>query len=165
MKLIKHNITLIDRFMPLIDILDDAQWSTEIPSINNETVGRHFRHISDFYLQFIQGLQSKEINYDRRERSEKFELQSIYAKDIFNKIKKNLLLCLENEDKINIKMNQSIFPDTIESSINRELMFLYDHAIHHAHIIQIAITNQFPELNFKEEFYSPSTLESLECVQ
>ena len=107
----------------------------------------------------------KEINYDRRERSEKFELQSIYAKDIFNKIKKNLLLCLENEDKINIKMNQSIFSDTIESSINRELMFLYDHAIHHAHIIQIAITNQFPELNFKEEFYSPSTLESLECVQ
>lgn len=165
MKLIKHNISLIDRFIPLIDILDDVQWSTKISSINNETIGRHFRHIADFYLQFIQGFQSKEINYDRRGRSEKFEIQSTHAKDVFNKIKKNLLLCSGNEDKIRIRMNQPISPDAIKSSIDRELMFLYDHAIHHAHIIQIAITNQFPELNFKEEFYSPSTLESLECAQ
>ena len=44
-------------------------------------------------------------------------------------------------------------------------MYIADHAIHHGHIIQIAIQNEFNDLEISDLFYSPSTLESMKCVQ
>ena len=76
--------------------------------------------------------------------------------DILHTFSKNKI-----EDKtLKIKMNQSMKSGSINSNVKRELMFLYDHTIHHAHIIQIAVSNEFYYLNFKDEFYSPSTIES-----
>jgi len=74
---------------------------------------------------------------------------------------KNIGIWHKIEDKnLNINMNKSMNSGIINSNVKRELMFLYDHAIHHAHIIQIAVSNEYPNLNFKDEFYSPSTIES-----
>ena len=165
MKLLKDNIRLISRLLSLIDLLDNDKWNHRICSINNETIGRHYRHIADFYLQFIDGIYLEFIDYDKRSRDESFEKNISFAKEVLLRISSNFET-LKIEDKaIKINMNQSMGVGSIESSIERELMFIYDHAIHHAHIIQIAVSNEFPGLNFKDQFYSHSTIESIECVK
>jgi len=164
MELNEYNKDLIKRLIEVINMLDKEKWSRSISSINNETIGRHFRHISDFYIQFSKGAASKYIDYDARDRNEAVEVDPKAAIDVFRELINFFKLPLI-ENPIQITMNSSINNKKIESTMNRELMALIDHTIHHGHIIQIAIQNEFPEMEIKESFYSPSTIESLKCAQ
>ena len=58
-----------------------------------------------------------------------------------------------------------ITKSSINSSIERELMYIADHAIHHGHIIQLFIKNHYPSDYNNIEFYSPSTLNHTQCVK
>ena len=165
MKLFRDNIDLISRLLALIELLDNDRWKYKIYSINNETIGRHYRHIADFYLQLITGINSGYIDYDKRARNVSFEENIDFAKMTLERISHDLAVFKIEDKVIRVNMNQSMGSGSIDSSIKRELMFVYDHAIHHAHIIQIAVSNEFLDLNFKDEFYSPSTIESLECAK
>ena len=165
MKLFKDNIDLIRRLLSLIELLDNDRWKHKISSINNETIGRHYRHIADFYLQLIEGINSDCVDYDRRARNVSFEENINIAKVTLEEISNNLAAHTIEDKFLRINMNQSMGLGFMDSSLKRELMFVYDHAIHHAHIIQIAVSNEFPSLNFNDEFYSPSTIESLECAK
>ena len=165
MKLFRDNIDLISRLLTLIELLDNDRWKYEICSINNETIGRHYRHIADFYLQLIAGINSGYIDYDKRARNLSFEENIDFAKITLERISHDLAVSKIEDKVIRVNMNQSMGSGSMDSTIKRELMFVYDHAIHHAHIIQIAVSNEFPNLNFNDEFYSPSTIESLECAK
>ena len=160
MKLFRDNINLIRRLLSLSEFLDNESWTCKVPSINNESIGRHYRHIADFYLQFINGLDSGCVDYDNRTRNLSFEENLDFAKSVLMDISKTLSGYKIEDKNLNINMNKSMNSGIINSNVKRELMFLYDHAIHHAHIIQIAVSNEYPNLNFKDEFYSPSTIES-----
>ncbi len=61
-------------------------------------------------------------------------------------------------------MNSSVSKQSLYSSSFRELMHVADHAIHHANLVQIIIQNEFPNLDKKCNFYSPSTIDSKKCV-
>ena len=165
MKLLRDNVDLLRRLLSLIELLDNKIWRSKVSSINNETIGRHCRHIADFYLQFINGLDTGCVDYDKRNRNILFEENLNVAKsvieDILHAFSKNKI----KDNTLKINMNQSMKSGSFNSNVKRELMFLYDHTIHHAHIIQIAVSNEFYHLNFKDEFYSPSTIESKECVK
>ena len=165
MKLFRDNIDLISRLLALIELLDNDRWKYKIYSINNETIGRHYRHIADFYLQLITGINSGYIDYDKRARNLSFEENINIAKVTLEEISNNLEAHTIKDKFLRINMNKSMGSGPMDSSLKRELMFVYYHAIHHAHIIQIAVSNEFPNLNFNDEFYSPSTIESLECAK
>jgi len=165
MKLFEDNIDLINRLGSLIKLLDNDKWKQHISSINNETIGRHYRHIADFYLQLIAGMNSGYIDYDNRARDVSFEENIDFASAALDRICSKLAAYTIEDKVVIINMNQSMGSGPFNSSIKRELMFVYDHALHHAHIIQTAVSNEFPNLSFKDKFYSPSTIESLECVK
>ena len=165
MKLLRDNVDLLRRLLSLIELLDNKIWTSKISSINNETIGRHYRHIVDFYLQFINGLDSGCVDYDKRNRDISFEENLNFAKSVVEDILHTFSKYNIEDKTLKINMNQSMKSGSINSNVKRELMFLYDHTIHHAHIIQIAVSNEFYYLNFNDEFYSPSTIESKECVK
>jgi len=164
MNLIRYNVQLIERLIDIIKKFDDEKWSYSIATINNETVGRHFRHISDFYIQFFEGVSDRDINYDERIRNELVEKNPIVAIEVFDEIIKKFDFSID-EKPIHIRMNLTIYEQKITTTIHRELMNLIDHTIHHGHIIQIAIQNEFPNIDIKDSFYSPSTIASIKCVQ
>ena len=66
---------------------------------------------------------------------------------------------------VNVGINLSVSNRHLASTVERELMHVADHAVHHGHIIQIIIKNEFHDLDLSVEFYSPSTLEHMKCVQ
>ena len=74
----QFNILTLNNLAQLISPLDKI-YSQKNHHLNNETIGRHVRHIIDFYLCFIKGIQNRTINYDKRERNKKVENNNEYA--------------------------------------------------------------------------------------
>ena len=162
--LIKFNIDTLSKILFLIEPLENV-WSKKNINFNNETIGRHIRHIIDFYLCFKNHIDKDYIDYDSRTRNNKIETDIYFARKQFDEIiyflkNKNL-----NDKNINVKMNSSVCNQKLHSTLYRELMHVADHAIHHANLVQIIIKNEFPNLDKKCNFYSPSTIDSKRCAQ
>ncbi len=162
--LINFNIDTLSKILFTIETLESV-WSRKNKNFNNETIGRHIRHIIDFYLCFICHIDSNFIDYDTRKRSVKIESNISFAR---NKIEE-IIYFLKNTDlvdkNIKVRMNSSVSNLDLNSSIFRELMHIADHAIHHANLVQVIIKNEFPDLERNCNFYSPSTIDSKRCVQ
>ena len=162
--LINFNIDTLSKILFVIETLESV-WSRKNKNFNNETIGRHIRHIIDFYLCFICHIDSNFIDYDTRKRSVKIESNISFAR---NKIEE-IIYFLKNTDlvdkDIKVRMNSSVSNLDLNSSIFRELMHIADHAIHHANLIQVIIKNEFPDLERNCNFYSPSTIDSKRCAQ
>ena len=162
--LINFNIDTLSKILFVIETLESV-WSRKNKNFNNETIGRHIRHIIDFYLCFIGYIDSNFIDYDARKRSAKIESDISFAR---NKIEE-IIYFLKNTDlvdkDIKVRMNSSVSNLDLNSSIFRELMHIADHAIHHANLIQVIIKNEFPDLERNCNFYSPSTIDSKRCAQ
>ena len=159
----QFNIITLNNLVKLISPLDKIYAQKDI-HLNNETIGKHVRHIIDFYLCFINGIKIKFIDYDKRERNKKVENDKEYAIKTISVII-NLLKNSHLNTPITINLNLSITKRSLNSSIERELMYIVDHAIHHGHIIQLFIKNQYPNDYNNTEFYSPSTLDQAQCVK
>ena len=163
--LIEYNILILNRFVDLIDLLDQSKWIKKNSSINGESVSRHIRHVYNFYECFLHGLDAGKIDYDSRFRDSHFERDISYARTKILALVKEFSLINNQDVDIEVSLNRSISHSRINSTFRRELMGLIDHSIHHGHILQIAIKNEFKDIEFKETFYSPSTLESSICVK
>ena len=162
-KLISFNIEVLNNILDITSQLNDEIWSHKVKSINNETIGRHCRHIIEFYKSFLDRADKNQINYDNRERDINTETNLEFAKTQL----RNTILSLNTitrDKNIDVILNKSKLNSELKSSVKRELMYIADHAIHHGHIIQIAIQNEFSHLNINKYFYSPSTLESRQCA-
>ena len=158
--LIEYNILILNRFIDLIDLLDQAKWIKKNNSINDESVSRHVRHVYNFYECFLRGFNAGKIDYDSRVRDNHFERDISYARTKVSTLIKEFSLIDSQDANLEILLNNSISNSKIDSTLRRELMGLIDHSIHHGHILQIAIKNEFKDIKFKDKFYSPSTLES-----
>ena len=161
--LIQFNIETLNNLAKLISPLDKI-YSQKNSHLINETIGKHVRHIIDFYLCFINGIKNKFIDYDKRERNTKVENDKEYAIQTISAIIDQLNNGYLNTP-ITINLNLSITKSSLKSSLERELMYIVDHAIHHGHIIQIFIKNHHPNYYNNIEFYSPSTLDYIKCVK
>ena len=159
----QFNIITLNNLVKLISPLDKIYAQKNI-HLNNETIRKHVRHIIDFYLCFINGIKIKFIDYDKRERNKKVENDKEYAIKTISVII-NLLKNSYLNTPITITLNLSITKSSLNSSIERELMYIVDHAIHHGHIIQLFIKNYYPNDYKNIEFYSPSTLDHAQCVK
>ena len=162
--LIKFNIDTLSKILFLIEPLENV-WSKKNVNFNNETIGRHIRHIIDFYLCFKNYTNSDHIDYDARKRNNKIETDIYLARKQLDKIiyfLKNINL---KDESINVRMNSSVCNQKLYSTLYRELMHVADHAIHHANLVQIIIQNEFPNLDKNCNFYSPSTIDFKKCVQ
>lgn len=106
-------------------------------------VGVHFRHVLDHYRAFIDGLDSGRINYDDRRRDQRVERDIEWATRVADELIQSLeaiptgtmdrpLLVSANV----IRDGQSAL-DWTGSTVQRELMYLLSHSVHHYAIISL----------------------------
>ena len=113
-------------------------------------MGKHFRHIHDFYacLLSTEGI----VDYTQRDRDELIESIPSKALEAFGVIQVVLKKLTTKPIKVIadfVKEEQD--RSLVASSIDRELMFLHDHAVHHLAIIRIGIKAEFPEVVISNE--------------
>ena len=144
--LVQSNISLLTQAKELINQLTDRQYTrSKEPSYSS--VGKHFRHVIDFYHLFIDQSNSSDIHYGKRKRNPNIENRCLFAikkiDEAVENFKKKKLFWKEDK-KVNIYSSEIPTIDSLKlsSSLFRELEFLVFHTIHHYAIIGLILSQQ-----------------------
>ena len=165
--LVDENITLLDQAVQILSDLSDAVY------INNDSpyflsgVGRHLRHILDFYENLV-SYDGQHIDYDIRSRSQEIETDRAKAIKKIDTIRAVLLklgpmgkaVMVKNDDGGQREGDSGFSPSTI----GRELQFLASHTVHHYAFIAMILRLQ--DIQPPAEFgIAPSTLRYMQATQ
>jgi uncharacterized damage-inducible protein DinB len=158
----KGTIRLTRQIAALLNTITPEAYAYPLEIFNGSTLGHHFRHIFDFYDCLLQGTIAKEVDYAARQRNVQLELDPAYAMARFDELRLRLDN-LRDEEVLQVRADfSSHIQDArplVASTIGRELMFAYDHAIHHLAMIKIGLRDAMPGLPLDEKLgVAPSTL-------
>lgn len=162
MQVQKSILEIRSQLESIFSTIDNNQYSASLDAFNGSSIGMHVRHIFDFYACILHGSLCGKLDYNDRDRNALIEQDLIAAKVSFQQI----------ADQIETKdLNQSIAVVTdfscnndderpiVSSSMGRELMYAFDHAIHHIAIIKMGIKSTFPDIMIPTHVgVAPSTI-------
>ncbi len=153
---------ITNQIQDLLSKMDNDVFCQPLTTFNGSSVGQHVRHVIDFYLCLIKGCDGTSIDYDKRIRNPLIEKDTRVAIEEL----KNISIAIQPLDIHAIVKVNSSFTDyeeegnsQIPSSIGRELMYAYDHAIHHLAMVKIGIKIHFPNMSIDKNLgVAPSTI-------
>lgn len=151
-KLKQNSITILNQIANLVTQLNDNHYSEQLDLLSNNTIAKHIRHILELYVQLIAGIEQKEVNYDKRERNLLIEHNRTYTIDFIMELseKINAIQYIDDVLYLNTLINEDEI--LVKSSIERELAYNIEHAIHHMAIIQIACRHYFDYIQLDKNF-------------
>lgn len=128
----------------------------------SSSIGSHMRHILDRYQSLLAGLPSRMIDYDARKRDREIEVNSEAASFAIASLSRRLTeLCLADVLGQAIKVRETVYhmsePVEVASTVERELMSLVSHSIHHLAIISMLAQGMGYQLD-KQFGKAPSTI-------
>ncbi len=86
-----HIINNLVEINDLLKGLSQEQYNRQLEILSNASIGQHVRHILEFYQCLFKGEQSKEVNYDARQRDLKLESDVHFASKTIDDIINSLL--------------------------------------------------------------------------
>lgn len=146
----------------LIDLLLHIKanvYTQPIPVLSGSSVGKHIRHITEFYLCLFQGIAIGEVEYDSRKRDPMLETDKDFAIQTLEEIIEHISY-LDSDQPVNLKAsylldNAAVIPTTLY----RELIYNLEHCIHHMATLRIAIGTTSAQYVFPHNFgLAPSTI-------
>lgn len=160
LKSINNNLgELID----LLKQLSNAEYSNPCLQLSNASIGEHTRHIIELFQCLESQYELGIVNYDQRQRNIQMQTNTDFAILQIVSIQNNL-----NKENKKILLHQKIDGNEIrtESNYYRELLYNFEHCIHHQALIKVAIL-QFENVTIDENFgVARSTIEYRnQCAQ
>ncbi|MCO6478080.1 MAG: DinB family protein [Phaeodactylibacter sp.] len=155
-------VSITRQINQLLEHIHPKAYSRPLGVFNASTIGQHFRHIFDFYECLLRGASEGIVDYASRSRNEKMEKDPSYARAAFQQMGQ-ACIGLNEEQPLKVRADFSSLPDDgrpeLGSTVGRELMFAYDHAVHHLALIKIGMKEALPEIEIDEQMgVAPSTL-------
>jgi len=146
----------------LLSRMNDGQYTKELELYNGSCIGQHIRHIYDFYNSIVRSIEIGELDYADRERNPDIERYTHNAALNFMSLSK-IIMSLDEDTLIDVVTEFGIddLPNRkrVSTSIGRELLYAYDHAIHHLAIVKMGIQTNFPDFFIDAEIgVAPSTI-------
>lgn len=140
-ELITANTETLEQVLSLIDAAHGAAY-IDVAEGMTSSLGCHVRHVLDHYSALQLGVTTGEINYDKRSRDSVIETDAEQAKE-----KVYSLITWLNENittDVHLKMKTEISATkqetiTIDSSLQRELIYLLNHTVHHMAQVTLAL--------------------------
>ena len=164
-----HSIHYIfDQIKELLGQLDNERYCTSIEILGGASIGQHVRHIYDFYHCIARCAHSHELDYSCRDRNPDIERNIDYVRNMVEQLIHSLD-DLSSDQLLNVLSDFSSHREEgrvwLQSSVGRELMYGYDHAIHHLAIIKIGMKGRFPEIHIPKNLgVAPSTIKYKEEI-
>ena len=158
----KGTSQIIEQMIELLEKINVDNYSEQLQLFNGSSIGQHFRHILDFYTCLCNGAIKERVDYAKRERDVLIETNPLYAVEIFKKIQQTTNE-LEEERIIEVVADFSSESNTtrplVKSTVGRELMYAYDHAVHHLAMIKMGLKVVSPCLEIDKNIgVAPSTI-------
>ncbi|MEP2773305.1 MAG: hypothetical protein ABJH05_14230 [Fulvivirga sp.] len=122
--------------------------------LNNTSIGQHTRHTLEFFLCLKKGLNTGNVDYDKRDHDPVIESDKILSLTIINDLIVLLDNCTENVS-MTLSSNYDLASDDsliVESNLFRELAYNIEHAIHHMALIKIGLKEVAPYVEIPNHF-------------
>lgn len=159
---------IIEQMIELLDKLDEKIYSKPVALFNGSSIGQHFRHILDFYVCLFKGVNDGRVDYGNRQRDVLMETSPRYAQEILNEIIEKTVQLSEAQALTILADFSSDFNENrpfVHSTIGRELMYAYDHAVHHLAMIKMGLKTVIPEFEIDRNIgVAPSTIKHWKTV-
>jgi len=142
--MVSHCIENLSEIKSFLSKLTKVQYVHKCDSLSGASIGQHIRHILEFYLCLLKGVHHGEINYDNRDRDILLETDPNFAILCVDGLLSNIHIL---PTKIPIRLvgnycNEDAQEISIQSSVERELVYCLEHAIHHMALIKVATIDQ-----------------------
>lgn len=120
----------------VIKQLSNEDYSLPCYELSNATVGEHTRHIIELFQCLENQYDSGQINYDLRKRDYLLQTNVSFAVTTINTV----IDLLEKPNK-SLMLFQTIDQEslTIATNYHRELLYNFEHCIHHQALIKVAL--------------------------
>jgi len=158
--LVRENMAALSQALDLLERLPDQLFTNNEDAWFQSGVGRHMRHIMDFYTTFLEGLSEGAIDYDSRQRRPELETSRNAATSKLREIMA-ALETIDNPERVVMSKTDGHQRNPSAafspSTVGRELQFLAFHTVHHFAMVAMTLDRQ----GFKtpETFgIAPSTL-------
>ncbi len=148
----------------ILSQIKENDYKASITQLKGASIGKHVRHVVEFYGCLFLNNNGRSVNYDSRQRNLLLEENLKYTEDYITEIIDALTRIETNSRMLLISsyQNQSV---TMESSLYRELSYNIEHTVHHLAIISIVIPTHFPYIILSENFgYADSTIQYLKST-
>ncbi|MEO1261245.1 MAG: hypothetical protein AAFZ15_20750 [Bacteroidota bacterium] len=153
---------IIEQMVELLEKLSIQQYGQPLQLFNGSSIGQHFRHIYDCYNCLYQGIEYGRVDYAKRERDALIETDPNHATGKFTELLTGVG-ALNEDQSVNIvadfssELNAS--RPVVTSTIARELMYAYDHAVHHLAMIKMGLKEICPNVEVNKNLgVAPSTV-------
>jgi hypothetical protein len=155
---------LFDQIRWVCENLSSEEYQKPICLLHGASIGKHLRHILDGFQTVWQGNEEKQISFDCRQREYSLENDPNAAIERLNTLENNFSTC-DWQKKIFLQSDFSTEgeerPFLTETTLQREMIYAIEHALHHLFIIRIGVEQTF-EVRFPSEFgVAPATLRHL----
>ena len=147
-------VAILNQLKDLASDISDEEFSKELPVLLNNSVGRHYRHIIEFYMVLFDGLKSASVNYDNRKHDPELERDRTKCIESLDGII-SAIQVLSPGKEIKIKACYSDDPDAtieVDTCAEREIVYNIEHSIHHMAVIRIGIDHDFAHVKLPENF-------------
>lgn len=151
--LLSASLHVLKQLKQLAQSLGVEQYSQPLPLLSGNTIGKHYRHIIEFYQCLLTG--NEYVNYDKRERNAELEINNQLAAQTLQ----NIMDALQKITVIDAELTYEADFDSgggqnikVKSSMGRELAYNIEHAVHHMAIIKIVVGQYFSNLMLEENF-------------
>ena len=134
------HLQLWQDFIDLCQSLTPEQYTLKCRMLNGVSIAEHLRHSYEFYHCLLLGLDTKQLNYEDRARDRAIENNLPYAIERMIKLKSQLTSPLK--DTIMELKSKEAQSSLVKTSLERELVYCLDHAIHHQALIKIGLKEQ-----------------------
>jgi uncharacterized damage-inducible protein DinB len=159
-------VDVVEQAISLLDDISLTDYQASLKPHFSSSIGAHIRHIVDHFLAIVDAADSGEINYNKRNRHgevEQFPQKAIASLEEISAWLADTCshTLLNRKVKVTTEIDISHTKSTTcESTVERELVFVASHAIHHYALIRIIRNMQGKEL---PEFfgYAPATITHL----
>lgn len=170
MQIITASKEIIGQLIDLCTQLTTENYAKDLPLLLNNSIGKHMRHIIEFYDLMIESLESGVLSYDHRNHCEQTESNVNFALERLRRIY-SWFDEVDQEQKIKMLFSyDNVNKEEIElpTCLGRELVYNIEHAIHHMAIIRIAIESEFKEIQLHPHFgvaYSTVRYKENKCAR
>ncbi|MBV6439283.1 MAG: hypothetical protein DYG98_24100 [Haliscomenobacteraceae bacterium CHB4] len=154
-------LAVVHQINHVLDQLEPHEYRCQLPEFEGSTLGQHFRHILEFFQCLEKGVHNGTVDYAGRERNLLYEDNPGLTASAFQSFAEALPL-LDISHVVDVRAEfGGLERPSYSSTVGRELMFVYDHAIHHLAIIKIGLLCHFPHVQADKDLgVSPSTIKA-----
>ncbi len=149
--MIGHTEQLFIQMIRILNRMDDMLYRQESIYFENGSIGKHFRHIINFYDELLDAYYSGELCYEHRKRESVYEE---FPKVAARRLREIIEIIPTLKDK-QLTLSYDGFENHISSmdtTYFREIHHNLGHVTHHLAIVKIYLQQLDPTFNLEKDF-------------